>query len=132
MFRRLKELFGNLVIYGLGDTATQIISVFLLPLYARYLSTTDYGVLALLLTVEVVTKVVFRWGIDGAFMRLYFDCPDQPARQRLASTQFYFLLIANGSLLVLGLIAAPWLGRTCSRRTSTTGPCGWCSSTRSW
>ena len=110
MFRRLKELFGNLVIYGLGDTATQIISVFLLPLYARYLSTTDYGVLALLLTVEVVTKVVFRWGIDGAFMRLYFDCPDQPARQRLASTQFYFLLAANGSLLALGLIAAPWLG----------------------
>lgn len=110
MFRRLKELFGNLVIYGLGDTATQIISVFLLPLYARYLSTTDYGVLALLLTVEVVTKVVFRWGIDGAFMRMYFDCPDDAARQRLASTQFYFLLAANGSLLALGLVSATWLG----------------------
>ena len=58
--------------YGIGDTATQIISFCLLPLYARYLSTSDYGVLALLLTVEVVTKVVFRWGIDGAFMRLYY------------------------------------------------------------
>ena len=109
MFRRLKELFGNLVIYGLGDTATQIISVLLLPLYARYLSTTDYGVLALLLTVEMVTKVVFRWGIDGAFMRLYFDCPDQPARQRLASTQFYFLLTANGALLALGPRRRSWL-----------------------
>lgn len=110
MFRRLKELFGNLVVYGLGDTATQIISVLLLPLYARYLSTTDYGVLALLLMVEVITKVIFRWGIDGAFMRFYFDCPDQPARQRLASTQFYFLLVTNGPLLAIGLFAARWLG----------------------
>jgi O-antigen/teichoic acid export membrane protein len=110
VFGRLKDLFRNLVVYGLGDTATQIISFFLLPIYARYLTTSDYGVLALLLTIEVVTKVIFRWGIDGAFMRLYFDCPDQPARQRLASTQFYFLLVANGALLALGLIGAAWLG----------------------
>ncbi len=110
MFQRLKQLFGNLVVYGLGDTATQIISVILLPIYARYLSTTDYGVLALLLTVEVVTKVIFRWGIDGAFMRLYYECRDRADRQRLASTQFYFLLAANGTLLSLGLFGARWLG----------------------
>ena len=110
MFRRLKELFRNLVVYGIGDTATQIISFCLLPLYVRYLSTSDYGVLALLLTVEVVTKVVFRWGIDGAFMRLYFDCADQAARQLLASTQLLFLVAANGVLLALGLVGAQWLG----------------------
>ena len=110
MFGRLKDLFRNLVVYGLGDTATQIISFLLLPLYARYLSTSDYGVLSLLLTVEVVAKVIFRWGIDGAFMRLYFDCPDQPARQLLASTQLFFLLAANGALLTAGLVAAEWLG----------------------
>jgi O-antigen/teichoic acid export membrane protein len=107
---RITSLFGNLIIYGLGDTATQIISFLLLPLYARYLSPSDYGVLALLLTVEVITKVIFRWGIDGAFMRLYFDCPDQPARQRLASTQFFFLMAANGSLLLAALLWAGWMG----------------------
>jgi O-antigen/teichoic acid export membrane protein len=110
VFRRLKELFGNLVVYGLGDTATQVVSFFLLPLYARYLSTTDYGILALLLTVEVGAKVAFRWGIDGAFMRLYFDCADQAERQRLASTQFFFLFVVNGTLLVIGLYGASWLG----------------------
>jgi O-antigen/teichoic acid export membrane protein len=110
VFRRLKELFRNLVVYGVGDTATQVVSFFLLPLYARYLSATDYGILALLLTVEVATKVIFRWGIDGAFMRLYFDCPDQHARQRLASTQFAFLLVVNGVILVGGLFGATFLG----------------------
>ena len=87
MFAKVKQLFTNLVIYGLGDVATTIISFFLLPIYVRYLSPDDYGVLSLLLTTEVVTKILFRWGIDASFMRLYHDCADQRARQVLASTR---------------------------------------------
>ena len=111
MFTRLKALGGNLVVYGIGDAATQIISFFLLPVYVRYLSPADYGVLALLLTVEVVAKVLFRWGIDASFMRLYFDCPDDPARRLLASTQFFFLAAANGTLLAAALLLSPAIGR---------------------
>jgi O-antigen/teichoic acid export membrane protein len=53
--------------------------------------------------------VLFRWGVDTAFMRLYYDCTDTRARQQLASTLFLFLLVVNGSLLVAGVVAAPWL-----------------------
>jgi O-antigen/teichoic acid export membrane protein len=111
VFTRLKVLGGNLVVYGIGDAATQIISFFLLPIYVRYLSPADYGVLALLLTVEVAAKIVFRWGIDASFMRLYFDCPDDRARRLLASTQFFFLATANGTLLALALLLSPAIGR---------------------
>ncbi len=110
MFAKVKQLFTNLVIYGLGDVATTIISFFLLPIYVRYLSPDDYGVLSLLLTTEVVTKILFRWGIDASFMRLYYDCADQRARQLLASTQIWFLLVTNGTLLAIGLLGAPLLG----------------------
>jgi O-antigen/teichoic acid export membrane protein len=106
---RLKHLARNLVIYGLGDAATSIVSFFLLPVYVRYLTPEDYGVIGLLLTVEVASKIVFRWGVDASFMRLYYDCPDHRARQRLASTIFLFLVAVNGSLLVAALIAAPWI-----------------------
>ena len=63
----------------------------------------------MLLTIEAVAKVLFRWGVDTAFMRLYYDCADQPARQRLASTIFFFLLAVNGTLLTVGLLGASWL-----------------------
>jgi O-antigen/teichoic acid export membrane protein len=43
-------------------------------------------------------------------MRLYYDCRDQRARQVLASTQLWFLAASNGSLLALGLVAAPIVG----------------------
>lgn len=107
MLQRLIALFRNVAIYGLGDVATSIVSFLLLPVYVRYLTPEDYGVIALLLSVEVVSKIVFRWGVDASFMRLYFDCPDEAARQRLASTIFWFLAAVNGTLLVAGLAAAP-------------------------
>ena len=103
MLDRIKKLFRNLAIYGFGDVATSIVSLLLLPIYTQYLTPSDYGVIAMLLTIEAVAKVLFRWGVDTAFMRLYYDCADQPARQRLASTIFFFLLAVNGSLLAVGL-----------------------------
>ncbi len=103
MLARIKSLFRNLATYGLGDVATSIISLLLLPVYTSYLTPSDYGVIAMLLTVEASGKIVFRWGVDTAFMRLYYDCADQKARQRLASTLFIFLLVLNGSLLLVSL-----------------------------
>lgn len=109
MLTRVKTLFGNLAIYGLGDVATSLVSLLLLPVYTRYLTPSDYGVIAMLLTIEAIAKVAFRWGVDTAFMRLYYDCPDDAARQRLASTLFFFLLGANGSLVVGAIASASWL-----------------------
>lgn len=111
MFQRLKGLGRDLAVYGAGDVATQAISLLLLPVYVRFLSPGDYGVLALLLSVEVLTKIVFRWGVDASFMRMYYDCPDQPARRLLASTIFIFLLVANGLALAVALACAPALAR---------------------
>lgn len=111
MLQRLVGLFRNVAIYGLGDVATSLVSFLLLPVYVRYLTPEDYGVISLLLTVEVVAKIVFRWGVDASFMRLYFDCPDEGARQRLASTIFWFLAAVNGTLLVAALLAAPALSQ---------------------
>jgi O-antigen/teichoic acid export membrane protein len=107
--QKLRQLSTNLAIYGLGDVAIQVVNFLLLSVYVRYLSPTDYGVLALLGSVEAVTKLFFRWGVDGAFMRFWYDWEDHPSRQRLASTIFLFLLAVDGVLLVASLIAAPWL-----------------------
>lgn len=103
MLARIKTLFRHLAVYGLGDVATSLISLLLLPVYTKYLTPSDYGVIAMLLTVEASGKILFRWGVDTAFMRLYYDCADQKARQRLSSTLFFFLVAVNGSLLIVSL-----------------------------
>ena len=108
MLERLRELPKHLAIYGAGDVAIQALNFLLLPLYIRYLTPADYGVLALLASVEATVKLFFRWGVDGAFMRFWYD-HEERGRQRLASTLFFFLLSANGVMLVLSVAAAPFI-----------------------
>jgi len=111
VFAKVKHLSLNLVVYGMGDVAVSIAGFCLLPLFTRILSESDYGVIYLLLTVELVAKVVFRWGVDASFMRLYYDCHDDRSRRRLASTIFLFLLAVNGAILALALGATPFIAR---------------------
>jgi O-antigen/teichoic acid export membrane protein len=107
--QKIRDLSKSLAIYGLGDAGIQAVNFLLLPIYVQYLSKFDYGVLALLASVEAVTKLFFRWGVDGSFMRFWYDCEDGEARQRLSSTLFFFLLALNGALLVLATVASPFL-----------------------
>ena len=111
MFLKVKTLFRDLVVYGMGDVAIQIVGFLLLPLFTSILTPGDYGVLSLLVTVELVGKVIFRFGVDASFMRLYYDCGDERSRRRLASTIFLFLLVTNGAVLALALSGVPLLAR---------------------
>jgi len=109
LFGRVRELPTNMAIYGLGDVAISIVNFLLLGLYVRYLSADDYGVLGLLGSVEVIAKIVFRFGLDGSFMRFFYDCETEEERQRLASTIFFFLLAVNGVVLLALLAVTPLL-----------------------
>src|SRR5690349_18355609 len=71
VFLKIRELSKNITVYGLGDVAVSVINVFLLPIYAVYFPTHDYGVIGLLGVFEVGAKIVFRFGLDGSFMRFF-------------------------------------------------------------
>jgi O-antigen/teichoic acid export membrane protein len=104
--KSLASLTRNVAIYGAGDVAVTALSVVLLPLYLKVLTPADIGALGLLIVGETMAKVVFRWGLDGAFMRFYLDRADGFERQRLASTLWVFLGAASGVLLLVLLLAA--------------------------
>jgi O-antigen/teichoic acid export membrane protein len=118
LLQKVRELSKNLAIYGVGDVAIQIVSFLLVPLYVRYLTPADYGILGLLGGIEAGAKLFFRWGLDGSFMRFWYDCEDKADRRRLASTIFFFLLAVNAALLVLSLLVSPWVS---SRLLGTSG-----------
>ena len=109
MFQKIRDLSKNLLIYGLGDVAVSVVNLLLLPLYVNYLTPEDYGALRLLGSVEAIAKIFFRWGLDGSFMRFYYDYEQPEERQKLASTIFFFLLAVNGGLLAAALIAGPFV-----------------------
>jgi O-antigen/teichoic acid export membrane protein len=107
----LSSLTRSVAIYGAGDVAVSVVNLLLLPLYLRVLSPADFGALALLLVVETLTKLLFRQGLDGAFMRYYLDRADGRERQVLASTLWIFLGVTSGTLLVILLLLSPRLAQ---------------------
>jgi O-antigen/teichoic acid export membrane protein len=109
LFSKIRDLSRNITIYGLGDVAVSIVNFCLLGVYVRYLDVNDYGVIGMLGSLEVVAKIVFRFGLDGSFMRLFYEHDTREARQRLASTIFFFLLALNGAIVCVLLMAAPAL-----------------------
>ena len=55
---RVKDLSTGVAIYGAGDAAINVVNFLLLPVYVRVLSTTDYGALLILISIETLLKVV--------------------------------------------------------------------------
>ena len=99
MFPKIRELSKNVTIYGLGDIVVSLVNFLLLGVYVTYFDTEAYGVIGILGGMEVIAKIVFRFGLDGSFMRFFYDCKDDESRRRLASTIFFFLLALNGTVV---------------------------------
>jgi len=116
---RLKHLTKGVAIYGAGDAAVQVVNFFLLPVYVRFafLTTADFGAIALIGAIEAFSKVINKWGLDGAFMRYYGD-RDGRSRQIMASTIVWFMVAANGALLAITLISSARLARLMSLDTT--------------
>jgi O-antigen/teichoic acid export membrane protein len=108
----VKHLSKGVAIYGAGDAAIQLVNLLLLAVYVKggYLVTTDYGALALVGSVEMMAKVISRWGLDGAFMRFYHDRPAGGPLEALTSTIVWFTLAANVVMFGALLAASGALG----------------------
>ena len=102
-FRRLGR---ETVIYGLGVILGRAVSFLMLPVYTRFLSPSDYGIIQLLdLTVDVAA-IFFTAGATSGVQRFYFKTSDPAARARLLSTTFFLVLTLStlGALTLAALV----------------------------
>jgi O-antigen/teichoic acid export membrane protein len=104
--KRLGELARHSAVYGLGSLVSRFIAVLLLPVYTRYLSPADYGLIETLIALSAVLTVLLAAGVKSAFFRFYFDEPDGPGRLRVIRTSFWFTMASATSGLVAGLLLA--------------------------
>ena len=105
-FRRIAS--GS-VIYGLGSVLLRGLGFFLLPLYTRYLTPADYGVLAITTSVTAVLSVVYPLGLHGAVTRLYFETSEPgERRERVGVIWMTMLGLGLGMTLVLQ-VAGGWI-----------------------
>lgn len=105
----LQKLGKDTLVYGLGTVLSRAASFIMLPIYTRYLTPADYGVLELLQLTLDVTSILLSAGVTSGVLRFYFKADGQKERLEIVSTAFLLLAGLNlvGSV-ALGL-SAPWV-----------------------
>lgn len=98
----MKYFFKNTFIYSIGNILPKAASFLLLPIYTKYLSTEDYGIVSCMLALQPILTIIFSLALDSSIFRLYHDCKGKDVKQTFLSTIFYssvFLSIFNIVLL---------------------------------
>jgi len=104
MISQLLRLSKHSLIYSFGVAITQLVSFLLLPVYTRYLTPDDYGVLEIFQVTLSILTVLFVMGLNSALFRSYYACDDDRDRKAVVSTAFLFLT-ATCALLTLVMVA---------------------------
>jgi O-antigen/teichoic acid export membrane protein len=104
--KRLGELARHSAIYGFGSLVSRFIAVLLLPVYTRYLSPSDYGLIETLIALSAILTVLLAAGVKSAFFRFYFDERDEAGKLRVIRTSFWFTMVMGTAGLAAGLILA--------------------------
>lgn len=98
----IKHLGKSTVIYGLGNVLSKFSAFLLIPIFTRYLSLTEVGILALLEMAEVLLITIAPFGIYNAMWRFLPDINKNEGKQYIFSA-FAGTFLLN--CILLGLIA---------------------------
>lgn len=85
-------LFTHTFIYGLGDLTRKLVGFLLIPLYTKFMTPGEYGVLQLALVFVAFVQVLYSLGLTTAFFRFYLDSSDPERRRRVFATTFWSMV----------------------------------------
>jgi len=96
----VRRVGKDTVLYGISTVIARIASVALLPVYTRYLTPADYGLIQLLELAGEVAGILFVAGTRSGMLRFYYRTNDTAERNSVVSTTF----LLEGTLALVGAI----------------------------
>jgi len=84
----IKLLASNSMIYGLGNILSKLSAFFLIPIYTRYLSMTEVGIIALLEMAELFIVTIVPLGLINAVWR-YLPESTKKEKVKILSSAFW-------------------------------------------
>jgi O-antigen/teichoic acid export membrane protein len=97
----LRRLATTGAAYTAASILSKVIAVALLPLYTRYLTTTDYGFAEVLFSAVVFASIVVRFGLIEAILRFYYRDDEEPGKVVASTFAGLFWFSTLGALLAL-------------------------------
>jgi len=95
-----KILAHHALIYGLGNLLNRIVGFLMIPIYTRFFSPSDYGVMELVTLTTQIISIIASAGIANAIGRFYFQYEDSVNRNEVLSTSIIAFSLL--SLIIIG------------------------------
>lgn len=95
------KIIKNTSIYTLGNILPQAAGFFLLPIYTRYLTPADYGIVSSMQVLSTILAVFFTMAIERSIYRLYFDYKTEKSKRDYLGTITISLFLISTSVLLL-------------------------------
>ncbi len=107
----IKRLLSDSIVYGSARFISAIISIFLIPIYTRYFSVEQYGIIETLNIFHLILFNLFSLGLGQAIFRYYATSNDADEKKKVFSTIHYASLFFSGIvMLAFGLLLSNWFG----------------------
>jgi O-antigen/teichoic acid export membrane protein len=103
---KLKQLARSSLVYGLGNYGVKLVGFLLIPVYTRYLSPADYGVMALVSTFGQALFIFLNLGQSTALFRFYYEDDTAAGRQRVIAGSLWIVILISLPVALLALGAA--------------------------
>ena len=111
ILNRLKQLGKDSIIYGLGGILAKSVSFFMLPIYTRMFSPSDYGTIEMLTVISSFVGAILVMGMDSAQSMYFFKNKEEgkSAQVRLISSIFQWRLLWGTLIVLISTLLAPLL-----------------------
>ncbi|QIZ69368.1 lipopolysaccharide biosynthesis protein [Oxynema aestuarii] len=113
MKSKLKQLGKDSIIYGVGGVAAKAITFFLLPIYTRLFTPTEYGIIEMLTVLSSFLGTLLTMGMDSAQSFYFFQQKDKgkQAQAELITAILQWRLIWGTVIVGAALLIAPFLNQ---------------------
>jgi O-antigen/teichoic acid export membrane protein len=105
----IRTVGRHTLVYGVGVVASKLVSFIMLPVYTRFLTTADYGVIELLGTTIDIIGMIGGIGLAAGVFKHYAELKGKGERNELISTATLGSTGISILITCLGLIASPLL-----------------------
>lgn len=98
----MSRVAKNTLIYTVGNILPKAASFVLLPIYTKYLTPSEYGILSSMWALEAIVTIFFSLSLGTSIFRLYWDCETEDLRKRFLGS--IYVSIAASSVVWIALI----------------------------
>jgi O-antigen/teichoic acid export membrane protein len=114
MWKHLRQLTKESVIYGFSGAMTAIVGIVLVPLYTKTFAPEQYGIIDIVTSTMNVLTILAVLGLDNSAHRWYWQHDDEQERRRTVATWAWSNIATNTFVGALIFAFAPVIARLLS------------------